>query len=376
MSIPYARQHISEEDIAAVAAALKEDYLTTGPRVGEFEKAFASYVNAPYAVAVSSGTAALHLCALALGVKPGDKVLVPSLTFVASSNCIRYCGGTPVFVDIDPATGLMDLDLVKNALEEGGFSGIVAVDYAGYPVDMEALRALADAHDCWIIEDSCHAPGGSFVTSVGSRSACGSGDFADLAIFSFHPAKHITTGEGGMITTANKDLYEKLLRLRTHGMLRDPALMNEQHGGWYYEIHEEGYNYRLTDFQAVLGMAQLAHAPDWLERRRAIAKRYNEAFSQTYIQTIIPPTGIGHAYHLYVVQVENRKALYDYLRSMQIYVQVHYVPTHLLPIGGGKRGDLPHTEAFYDRCLSLPMYPGLTDEEQEIVIRAVLSEEW
>lgn len=366
--IPYARQNITEEDIAAVTAALREDYLTTGPRVGEFEKAFAEYVKAPYAVAVSSGTAALHLCALVLGVKPGDKVLVPSLTFAASANCIRYCGGEPVFVDIDPATGLLDMEIVKQKLQEDTYAGIVAVDYAGFPVNMEALRAIADLHECWIIEDSCHAPGGEFKTRTGNWSSCGSGDFADLAIFSFHPAKHMTTGEGGMITTANKALYEKLLRLRTHGITRDPDLLTEQPGGWYYEIHETGYNYRLTDFQSVLGISQLKRAAAGLARRRELAAQYDAAFAGTSVEIIVPPAHVKHAYHLYVVRVPDRKALYDHLRQESIFSQVHYVPAHLLHVMGGKRGDLPHTEKFYDHCLSLPMYSTLSDEQQEEVV--------
>lgn len=368
MIIPYAKQQITEEDIAAVTAALRADYLTTGPTVGEFETAFAGYVQAPFAVAVSSGTAALHLCALALGIKPGDKVLLPSLTFIATANCVRYCGGEPVFVDVDPITGLLDLTLVQEKLEQDSYVGIIAVDYAGYPVDMEALRRLADTHGCWIIEDSCHAPGGSFLNTSGEEIHCGSGTYADLAIFSFHPAKHFTTGEGGMITTSNRQLYEKLLRLRNHGITRDPDRLTQQPGGWYYEVQETGYNYRLTDVQSALGISQLKRAAEGLLRRRALAQAYATAFSGLELTTAMPAEGFFHAWHLFVIRVKNRKALYDYLRSQKVFTQVHYVPVHLHPVIGGRRGQLPHTEAFYDECLSLPMYNSLSDEAQQAVI--------
>jgi UDP-4-amino-4,6-dideoxy-N-acetyl-beta-L-altrosamine transaminase len=377
--IPYGRQTITEEDIAAVVEALKSDYLTTGPRVAEFEEAFADYVGAPYAVAVANGTAALHLCTLALGVDENSKVITSPITFAASANCVRYCGGEVHFADIDPETLLLDIEAVRRKLEaapKGTFSGLIPVDFAGYPVDMEAWRRLADEYGLWIIEDSCHAPGGWFTDSKGERQHCGNGKFADLAIFSFHPVKHIASGEGGMITTADKDLYEKLLHLRTHGIVRDPELMQENHGGWYYEMIELGYNYRLTDFQCALGLSQLKRADEGLARRRAIARRYDEAFAGTSVKSIIPPERVGHAYHLYVVQVKNRKEVYDYLRDRQIYAQIHYIPVHLLPyyrqFGYGP-GDFPQAEAYYERCISLPMYPALTDQEQEWVIEQVLA---
>ncbi|MFK7971299.1 MAG: DegT/DnrJ/EryC1/StrS family aminotransferase, partial [Bacteroidia bacterium] len=211
-----------------------------------------------------------------------------------------------------------------------------------------------------------------FENSKGEVIACGSGRYADLAIFSFHPAKHITTGEGGMVTTANEELYKNLLRLRTHGITREPEMLTEKPGGWYYEIHEMGFNYRLTDFQSVLGMSQLTRAKAGIARRRAIAKAYDDTFAESPVNIIVPPPHIHHAYHLYVIQVEDRKGLYDYLRTQEIYAQVHYVPTHLLPYTNGKRGDLPHTEQFYDHCLSLPMYDTLSDEDQERVIECVL----
>jgi len=378
-AIPYGRQDIQQEDIDAVVKTLQADFLTQGPKVKKFEEKFAAYIGSRYAVAVSNGTAALHLCALALDVNETSKVITPPITFAASSNCIKYCGGEVVFSDIEAATVTLDIHKVKALLEQspkGTYQGIVPVDFAGYPVDMEAFRSLADEYGLWIIEDSCHAPGAYFTDSKGQKQQCGNGNYADLAIFSFHPVKHIACGEGGMITTNNKDLYEKLLTLRTHGITKDPEKLIENHGGWYMEMQTLGYNYRIPDILCALGITQLSRAKENLERRRKIAKRYDEAFDNSVVQTIIPPEGVGHGYHLYVVQVANRKAVYDYLRSQQIYAQIHYVPTHLMPYYqqfGYKKGDFPISEAYYDKCLSLPMYPTLTDEEQEYVIEQVIS---
>jgi dTDP-4-amino-4,6-dideoxygalactose transaminase len=225
-SIPYGKQHLTADDISAVVAVLNSDYLTQGPEIGKFEQAFAAYVGAQYAVAVANGTAALHLNCLALNVQPGDKVITTPITFAASANCVRYCGGEVVFADIDPETYLLDIENVRALLKaapKGTYKGIIPVDFAGRAVDLEAFRALADAHGCWIIEDACHSPGGFFIDSKGQKQLCGNGNFADLAIFSFHPVKHIAAGEGGMITTNNKALYEKLLTLRTHGITKQPT---------------------------------------------------------------------------------------------------------------------------------------------------------
>lgn len=376
--IPYGRQHISEEDIQVVVEALKADYLTQGPRINEFEEQFAEYTGAKYAVAVSNGTAALHLCAMALGVEPGKKVITTPITFAASSNCVSYCGGEIVFADIDPATALLDIRKVRELLENnprGTFDGIIPVDFTGYPVNLEEFRKLADEYDLWIIEDACHAPGGYFVDSKGRKQYCGNGQFADLAIFSFHPVKHIACGEGGMITTNNENLYEKLCMLRTHGITKDPDLMRENHGGWYYDMVSLGYNYRLTDFQAALGISQLGRADQGLAKRRAIAKYYNEAFENTAIKPMTPPAELGHAYHLYVILVEQRKDLYDFLRANQIFAQIHYIPTHTLSFYQGQghsMGDMPHAEMYYSKCISLPMYPTLSREQQDYVIKTVL----
>jgi dTDP-4-amino-4,6-dideoxygalactose transaminase len=330
-------------------------------------------------VAVANGTAALHLCTLALGVDENSKVITTPITFAASSNCVKYCGGEVVFADIDPSTITMDVEKVETLLQNsphGTYAGIIPVDFAGYPVNMEAFRNLADKYNLWIIEDACHAPGGYFTDSKGKQQYCGNGKFADLAIFSFHPVKHIACGEGGMITTNNRDLYEKLMVLRTHGITKDPEKMHDNHGGWYMEMQTLGYNYRIPDILCALGISQLERAPKNMLRRREIAKNYDEAFANTDVTTIIPSEGEGHGYHLYVIQVENRKEVYDHLRTVNIYAQIHYIPTHLMPYYkqfGHKKGDYPISENYYDKCLSLPMYPTLTDEEQRFVIEQVIS---
>jgi UDP-4-amino-4,6-dideoxy-N-acetyl-beta-L-altrosamine transaminase len=375
--IPYGKQDITEADIQAVVETLKADYLTGGPRIKAFEEAFADYIGAKYAVAVANGTAALHLSAIALDVRPGQKVITTPNTFVASANCILYCGGEIELVDIDPDTMMLDLDLVKQKLEqasEGTYRGIIPVDFAGRAIDMEAFRRLADQYDCWLLEDACHAPGGYFIDQQGYRQFCGNGQFADLAIFSFHPVKHIATGEGGMITTNNEAYYQQLLRLRSHGITRDPGLLTHQPGGWYYEMQELGYNYRLSDIQAALGLSQLSRADERLERRRYLARRYDEAFAHSAI--ITPKPTEGHAYHLYVIQVEDKKGMYDYLREHKIFAQTHYIPVHYQPYYqslGWKKGDFPHAEKYYDGCLSIPLYPTLSEAEQDFVIRTILA---
>lgn len=376
--IPYGRQHITAEDIEAVISTLQSDYLTQGPKIKEFEEAFASYVGARYAVAVNNATAGLHLAAQSFGVKPGDKVIVTPMTFAASANCIRYCGGEVVFCDVDQDTYLMDIEKLKALLAaspKGTYKGIVPVDFAGYPVDLEAFRAVADEYGLWILEDACHAPGGYFIDSKGKKQYCGNG-LAEASVFSFHPVKHIATGEGGMVTTNRKDIYDSLCLYRTHGITKDPGRLEENHGGWYYEMQELGFNYRITDFQAALGISQLRRADAGLDRRQQIARTYNEAFAPiSGIRTPYVAENIYHAYHLYIIQVADRLGLYNYLHENKIYAQVHYVPLHLMPYYrqlGNKKGDLPVVEAYYEHCLSLPMYPTLTDEEQQYVIEKVI----
>jgi UDP-4-amino-4,6-dideoxy-N-acetyl-beta-L-altrosamine transaminase len=427
--IPYGRQNITQEDIDAVTEVLKSDFLTQGPQIAQFEQAFAQYVGSKYAVAIANGTAALHLCTLVLNVQPCDKVITTPITFAASANCVRYAGGDVVFADIDPETYLLNLNKVEEILKkEKDVKGIIPVDFAGRAINLEAFRKLADKYNCWIIEDACHAPGGYFLDSSGKKQHCGNGQFADLAIFSFHPVKHIASGEGGMITTNDEKLYKKLLTLRTHGITKDAGLFqntpetalghqemttnntrsaNEtekmtaegpndarsandakqitgearnngrspiDYPSWYYEMQELGFNYRLTDFQAALGNSQLKRANEGLERRREIAQTYFDAFKdKPYIKG---QSGVvdGHAYHLYVIEVEKRKKLYEHLRANSIFAQIHYVPVHLMPYYkqfGWKEGDFLAAENYYSNCLSLPMFPTLTHEEQKFVINCI-----
>ena len=374
----YGRHHVTESDMKAVCDALQSDYITQGPRVAEFEQKFAEYIGCKYAVAVSNGTTALHIAALGLGVKKGTKVITTPITFSASANCIKYCEGEITFVDINPHNILIDIEKVKTLLEQspkGTYAGIIPVDFAGYPVDLKALRELADEYGMWILEDACHAPGGYFIDEKNGRQHnCGDSSFADAAIFSFHPVKHIACGEGGMVTTNDKELYEKLLLLRSHGITKDPNLLNENHGGWYYEMQVLGFNYRMTEMQAALGISQLERADSGVIRRREIAKRYDAAFKNTPIETLPLEDNVGHAYHLYIIKVEDRKALYESLREKNIYAQVHYIPVHTMPYYqslGYKKGSMPIAEAYYEKCISIPMYPTLTNEEQDYVIAKV-----
>jgi UDP-4-amino-4,6-dideoxy-N-acetyl-beta-L-altrosamine transaminase len=377
--IPYGHQYITDEDVEAVVAALKSDYMTHGPRIGEFEKRFAAYLGCKYACMVSNGTAALHLCAMALGIKPGDKVITTPITFVASANGFRYQGAEIVFCDIDPRTFLMDLDKLEQILKaspKGTYKAVVPVDFAGYPIDEERLRGLANEYGFAIVVDACHAPGGSFIDSKGEKQMVGNCRYADLTCFSFHPVKHIATGEGGAVTTSRKDLYDKVALYRTHGITKDPALLERNDGGWYYEMQDLGYNYRITELQAALGMTQLSRL-DWsVKRRNEIALRYDEAFRGTEVKTPYRKENIVHAFHLYMIQVDanERKGLYDYLRANKVYSQVLYIPAHIMPYYkqfGWKEGDMPVAEDYYSKCLALPMFPTLTDEEQDWIINKV-----
>jgi len=378
--IPYGKQNVSDDDIKSVLETLTSDFLTQGPKVVEFENAFAKYIGSNYAVAVSNGTAALHLCALALNIKNGENVITTPITFAASANCIRYCGGNVHFVDIDPDTRLIDLNKLENLLKsspKGFFSGIIPVDFAGMPVNMEKVKALAVDYNLWIIEDACHAPGAYFIDSSGVKQNCGNGKYADLAIFSFHPVKHIATGEGGMITTNDKSLYNRLNLLRTHGITKDPELLNENHGGWYYEMQELGYNYRISDILCALGISQLKRADDNLLKRIKIATRYNIAFEKNLeIRIQDSSITIGHAFHLYIIQVKDRLGLYNHLKNNRIQAQVHYIPIYKMPYYkslGINYNYLNETEKYYSECLSIPIYPTLTEVEQDFVIMTILN---
>tara|TARA_R110002049_G_scaffold2365_2_gene17263 strand:- start:19870 stop:21024 length:1155 start_codon:yes stop_codon:yes gene_type:complete len=374
--IPYGRQYIDQNDVDAVVSTLKADFLTQGPKVKEFEDKFAEYVGAKYAVAINNATSGLHLAVLALGLKEGERVITTPITFAASANCVRYAGGEVWFADINPNSYLLSLESTKKLIEskpKGFFKGIIPVDFAGLPVNLEAFRELANKHNLWMIEDACHAPGGYFTDSKGSKQRCGNGNFADIGVFSFHPVKHIACGEGGMVTTNSEKLFKKLSLLRTHGITKEN--MAENHGGWYYEMQELGFNYRLTDFQSALGISQLKKNDKGVVRRNQIADTYKKAFkNKIKLQSL--PKGYYNAHHLFVIEVEDRKGLYDSLRECNIFAQIHYIPVHSLPYYkkiGYRNANLSNAENYYSKCISLPMYPSLTDEEQAFVIEKVLS---
>jgi UDP-4-amino-4,6-dideoxy-N-acetyl-beta-L-altrosamine transaminase len=373
--IPYGRQSIDQKDIDAVVSTLQSDYLTQGPKVREFESKFAEYVGAKFAVAVNNATSGLHLSVLALNLSKGDRVITTPITFAASANCVRYAGGEVWFADIDPNTYLLDINSVKELIEskpKGFFKGVIPVDFAGLPVNMEDFKALADAHNLWIIEDACHAPGGYFIDSKSGKNFCGNGNYADIGVFSFHPVKHIACGEGGMLTTNSKELYEKLMLLRTHGITKEN--MDENHGNWYYEMIALGFNYRLTDFQSALGITQLAKNEKGVERRNEISSNYKKAFKgKIKFQDL--PIGTYNAHHLFIIEIENRKELYDFLHSKGILAQIHYVPVHTMPYYkkiGYEGSDLINAENYYANCISLPMYPTLKFDEQNFVIDEVI----
>ncbi len=375
-SIPYGRQHIDQNDIDAVVETLTADFLTQGPKVNEFESKFADYVGAKYAVAVNNATSGLHLSVLALGLQPGDRVITTPITFAASANCVKYAGGEVWFADIDSETYLLSLQSTKDLIEskpKGFFKGIIPVDFSGLPVNLEAFKTVAKEHDLWIIEDACHAPGGYFTDSKAVKQTCGNGAYADIGVFSFHPVKHIACGEGGMVTTNSEKLYKKLSMLRTHGITKNNMSKNE--GGWFYEMQELGFNYRLTDIQSALGITQLSKNDKGVKRRNEIADNYKQAF-QDKIKYQSLPSGAYNAHHLFVIEVENRKGLYDYLRTHRIFAQIHYIPIHTLPYYkeiGYESANLNNAESYYSKCISLPMYPSLTNEEQIFVVEKVLS---
>ena len=377
MTIPYGKHNITEEDIESVITVLKSNNLTQGPTILEFEKKFANYVGAKYAIAVSNGTAALHLSTLVLNLKSADKVITTPITFAATANAVRYCDGEVIFSDINRDTYLLDYNKVELLLENsnpGTYKGLIIVNFAGRVADFEKFRKLANKYNLWIIEDACHSPGGYFLDSLNQKQNSGNGTFTDLSIFSFHPVKHIAAGEGGMITTNNQELYQRLLNLRTHGIQQDPLKKIKNDGQWYYEMQELGYNYRLTDIQAALAMSQLNRA-DWgLQKRGEIAKKYDETFKDLLYIKKFSKFVPGHAFHLYIIEVESRNELYQYLRTKGIFTQIHYIPLNLMPYYqtfGNKVGDMKNAEDYYKRCLSIPIYPTLTIVEQEFVIQSI-----
>lgn len=381
--IPYGRQSIEAEDIEAVTQVLKGDYLTQGPTVKEFETSITNFLKKitgdqteVYAHAVNNGTTALHLACLALGLKPGEKVLVTSNTFAASANCVLYCGGEVEFVDISPKDYCIDFKDLENTLKNspaGTYKGIIAVDFAGHVLDLEKLKQIADQHKLWIIEDACHAIGGTRKALDGTIYAAGDGKYADMTIYSFHPVKHIATGEGGMILTRSKKLHERLNLLRTHGITKDPSKLSRSDGGWYHEMQELGYNGRISDVLCALGTSQMKRIEQNLANRRKIAKKYREGLMGLPIELPQEDPLVQHAFHLYVILTDKRKELYDYLHSKKIFAQVHYLPIYQHPYYIKRYGKIskPNCDHYYERCLSIPMYHGLTEADQNRVISEI-----
>lgn len=364
--LPYGRQSVTEDDIAAVCEALRSDWLTTGPEVARFEEAISRFTGAEHGVAVSSGTAALHAAMFGIGIEPGDEVIVPPITFAATANCAVYQGATPVFADVDPDTLLIDPDKIEERITPRT-RAIIAVDYAGQPCRYDALRSIADRNDLALVADGCHALGAEY------KSQPVGGSLADLTVFSFHPVKHITTGEGGMATTDDASIAERMRRFRNHGISADHHKRAE-HSTWYYEMVDLGHNYRLTDFQCALGCSQLEKLPEWLERRREIAARYDELFSEMDgLAPLAVRSDVTHAYHLYVVRIDpartatGRDEVFAHMRGAGIGVNVHYNPVHLHPYYrehfGTAPGLCPAAEKTYERIISLPMFPAMKDED-------------
>lgn len=370
MFIPYGRQSINEQDIEAVVNVLKSDYLTTGPKIAEFEQKVADYTGAKYAVAIANGTAALHAACYAAGIGEGDEVITTPITFAASSNCVLYCGGTPVFADINPETYNISPEDIERKITPKT-KAIIAVHFTGQPCEMEQIHVIAHKYNLIVIEDGAHALGAEY---QGKRV----GTLSDMTTFSFHPVKHITTGEGGMILTDNPELYQRLKLFRTHGITREEELLTKNDGPWYYEQLDLGYNYRITDIQCALGVSQMDRLPEFLEKRKQIAKRYNEAFAANeQIQLPYQKEGCDNAWHLYVIRIKNgkRKEIFEKLRAAGIGVNVHYIPVYQHPYyrtHGYAEVTCPNAEEYYKECISLPMYPDLKEEEQEYVIEKVL----
>lgn len=369
--IPYGKQTIEQDDIQAVVDVLKSDFLTTGPKIAEFEQTVADYVGAKYAVAISNGTSALHAACFAAGIGPGDEVITTPLTFAASANCVLYCGGTPVFADVDPKTYNIDPEDIRRKITDRT-KAIIAVHLAGQPCDMDAIHSIAREHGLIVIEDGAHALGSVYKgKKVGSLS--------DMTTFSFHPVKPITTGEGGMIVTDNEDFYKKMILFRSHGITRDDSMMTRNDGPWFYQQFDLGYNYRITDIQCALGCSQMKKLDRFLARRKEIVARYNEAFADC--DNIITPYQLSDTesgWHLYIVQVKNcdRRQVFEGMREKGIGVNVHYIPVYMHPYyqeHGYENVHCANAEEIYSHIISLPLYPGLTSEQQDYVIDTLKS---
>lgn len=371
--LPYGRQSIDDDDIREVVAVLRSDWLTTGPKVAEFEEAFAAYVGSRHAVSFSSGTAALHGAVFAAGLGPGDEAITSPLTFCATANCALYVGATPVFADVARDTLTLDPAATERAVT-AQTKAVLPVDYAGHPADLDAIRRLSERHGLTVIEDACHALGAGY---HGRRV----GALGHMTVFSFHPVKHITTGEGGMVTTDDATLAGRLRAFRSHGIESHPRERQVQ-GQWFYEMQLLGYNYRLSDIASALGLSQLRRIEGGLARRREIAARYTVAFRE--IDGVIPPAcraEVSHAWHFYPVRFESagfrvdRDEIFRALRGEGIGVNVHYVPVHLHPFYrerfGFRGGEYPMAEAAYAELVTLPLFPGLSDRDVDDVVEAV-----
>lgn len=371
--LAYGRQSIDDKDIEAVVELLKGDFLTTGPTVSEFENKVAEFVGAKYGVAVSNGTAALHMACHAAGIGPGDEVLVPAITFAASSNCVLYCDGTPVFVDIDPKTYNIDINKIEEKITEKT-KAIIPVDFSGQAVDMDKILEIAEKYNLLVIEDSAHALGSEYKNrKVGTK--------AHMTEFSFHPVKPVTTAEGGIIVTDDEKLYEKMMLFRSHGITRNKELMDEDHGPWYYEQVDLGYNYRLTDLQCALGISQMDKLDSFIARRREIVSKYNEAFSELEeINTPFEEEFSNSGWHIYVITLNldklavGRKEVFEALQKENIGVNVHYLPVYLHPYYknlGYEKGLCPVAEDMYNRMITIPLFPAMTENDVQDVITAV-----
>ena len=369
--IPYGKQTIEQDDIQAVVDVLKSDFLTTGPKIAEFEQTVADYVGAKYAVAISNGTSALHAACFAAGIEPGDEVITTPLTFAASANCVLYCGGTPVFADVDPKTYNIDPEDIRRKITDRT-KAIIAVHLAGQPCDMDAIHSIAREHGLIVIEDGAHALGSVY---KGKKVGC----LSDMTTFSFHPVKPITTGEGGMIVTDNEDFYKKMVLFRSHGITRDDSIMTRNDGPWFYQQFDLGYNYRITDIQCALGCSQMKKLDRFLAQRKKIVARYNEAFADC--DNIITPYQLSDTesgWHLYIIQVKNcdRRQVFEAMREKGIGVNVHYIPVYMHPYyqeHGYETVHCANAEEIYSHIISLPLYPGLTFEQQDYVIDALKS---
>ncbi|NMC06817.1 MAG: UDP-4-amino-4,6-dideoxy-N-acetyl-beta-L-altrosamine transaminase [Candidatus Lokiarchaeota archaeon] len=371
--IPYGKQHIDDDDVAEVVQALKSDYLTTGPRIAEFERRFSEHVGARYATAVANGTAALHVACLAAGLKQGDELVTTPMTFVASSNCALYCHAKPVLADIKD-NGLISPSSIKQVLTSRS-KIILPVHYAGFPCELDEIKEMADENNCIVIEDACHALGATY-----KESRIGDCKHSDMAVFSFHPVKHMTTGEGGIITTNSKEMDERLKTMRSHGIVRDLDLLTRNDGPWYYEMQILGYNYRMTDLQAALGISQLRKLDNFVRRRQDIARKYDEAFTRIAAFDVLHAAdGCTASYHLYPILLrpslkQKRRAIFEAMRSDGLGVQVHYIPVHHHPYYkalGFKKGSFPAAEDFYEREISIPLFYDLSDDDVNQVIDKV-----